>query len=134
MPHLRRSKNGPNIVNCGSTGGLLGFSPGSAYCPSKAGVIHLTRVTAIEVAPHVRCNSYCPGSSDTYMVQRYMEAAEDKEAAERGMAATHLIPRLGYPKEIANLVCFLASDEASFITGANYVADGGALAWRGSHT
>ncbi|MBN9622007.1 MAG: SDR family oxidoreductase [Actinobacteria bacterium] len=68
IPHLRRSKRGPNIINCGSTGGLLGFSPGSAYCPSKAGVIHLTRLTAIEVAPEIRCNSYCPGSTDTPMV------------------------------------------------------------------
>jgi NAD(P)-dependent dehydrogenase (short-subunit alcohol dehydrogenase family) len=132
-PHLRRSTRDPNIVNCASTGGLVGFSPGSAYCPSKAGVIQLTRVTAIELSPTVRCNAYCPGSSDTFMVQRYYDAAPDREAIDRALLGTHLIPRLGKPVEIANLICFLASDDAAWITGSTYTIDGGAMAWRGVH-
>jgi NAD(P)-dependent dehydrogenase (short-subunit alcohol dehydrogenase family) len=132
-PYLRRSTRGPNIVNCASTGGLVGFSPGSAYCPSKAGVIQLTRVTAIELSPDIRCNAYCPGSSDTFMVQRYYDAAPDRDVIDRALLGTHLIPRLGKPEEVANLVCFLASDDAGFITGSTYTIDGGAMAWRGVH-
>jgi NAD(P)-dependent dehydrogenase (short-subunit alcohol dehydrogenase family) len=130
-PHLRKSTRGPNIVNCASTGGLVAFTPGSAYGPSKAGVIQLTRVTAIELAPTVRVNSYSPGSSDTYMVQRYYDSAPDREAVDRALLGSHLIPRLGKPEEVAELVCFLASDKAAWITGQNFVIDGGALAWRG---
>ena len=132
LPHLRKSTRGPNIVNCASLGGLIGYSPGSAYCPSKAGVIQLTRVTAIEAAPNVRCNSYSPGSSDTDMNTRYRARSGDDESLERALTGTHLIPRVGQPEEISKLVCFLASDDAAFITGANFVVDGGASAWRGS--
>ena len=67
------------------------------------------------------------------MVQRFREVADDVEALERTMTASHLIPRLGRPEEVAKLVCFLASDDASFITGSSYNIDGGALAWRGSN-
>ena len=132
-PHLRKSQRGPNIVNAASTGALTGFSPGSVYCPTKAGVLQLTRVTAIEMAPHVRCNAYCPGASDTYMVQRYYDSAEDRAAVDRALLGTHLIPRLGKPEEVAKLVCFLASDDAAWITGSTHVIDGGATAWRGSN-
>ena len=133
LPHLRKSRRGPNIVNCASLGGVIGYSPGSAYCPSKAGVIQLTKVIAIEGAPDVRCNSYSPGTSETDMHVRYRERSGDPEAVDRALTGTHLIPRVGQPVEIARLVCFLASDDASFITGANYMVDGGASAWRGTH-
>jgi NAD(P)-dependent dehydrogenase (short-subunit alcohol dehydrogenase family) len=65
------------------------------------------------------------------MVAKYIEAAEDKEEIESVLTASHLIPRLGRPEEVAKLVCFLASEDASFINGAVYLIDGGALAWRG---
>jgi len=80
-----------------------------------------------------RCNCYCPGTRDTPMVAKYIEAAEDPAAIEHVLTGSHLIRRLGRPEEVAKLACFLPSDDASFITGAVYLIDGGALAWRGSN-
>lgn len=131
-PHLRRSTKGPAIVNAASVSGLTGYPSGPAYCASKGGVIQLTRCAAIELAPVVRCNCYCPGTVDTPMRQGFIDAAADKEAVEKFMTASHLIPRAGRPEEVAKLVAFLASDDSSFITGASYVIDGGSLAWRGT--
>ena len=66
------------------------------------------------------------------MVSKFWEAAEDPELVKSFMTSSHLHPkRLGYPEEVAKLVCFLASDEASFINGAAYLIDAGSLAWRG---
>jgi NAD(P)-dependent dehydrogenase (short-subunit alcohol dehydrogenase family) len=132
-PHLRASTRGPAIVNAGSTGGITGYPNMNAYGASKGGLIQLTRCVAVDLAPHVRVNAYAPASVDTQMVRKFLEAAEDKEAIMTFMVATHLIPRLGYPVEVAKLVCFLASDEASWITGGIFPIDGGSLAWRGSN-
>jgi NAD(P)-dependent dehydrogenase (short-subunit alcohol dehydrogenase family) len=130
-PHIRRAGGGA-IVNVSSTGGLAGYPMGAAYCASKGGVIQLTKVMAIEWArDNIRVNCYCPTAVDTPMIARYLEAAEDRAAIERALVGSHLIKRLGRPEEIARLVCFLASDESSFVTGAAYLIDGGSLAWRG---
>ena len=130
-PYLLESTRGPAIVNAGSTGGLVGYPMGAAYCSTKGAIPQLTRVSAIELSPTVRVNCYCPAGIDTPMVQKYTDAADDPEAIIRSMAGTHLIPRLGEPEEVAKLVCFLASDDSSFITGSTYTVDGGSLAWRG---
>ncbi len=132
-PHLRRSRRGPAIVNAASTGGLLGYPMAPCYCATKGAVIQLTKAAAIDLAPTVRCNCYCPAAVDTPMVQKYYDAAEDKEAVDRALTGSHLIPRLGQPEEVAKLVCFLASDDAAWITGSVYTIDGGSTAWRGSH-
>jgi len=66
------------------------------------------------------------------MVQKYYDAAEDKAAIDRALTGSHLIPRLGRPEEVAKLVCFLASDESSWTTGAAFTIDGGSMAWRGA--
>jgi len=132
-PHLRRSTKGPSIVNAGSTGSLVGYPQCPVYNATKGAVLMLTKSTAVDLAPDVRCNCYCPASVDTQMVQRFREAAEDLEALETMMVATHLIPRLGRPEEVAKLVCFLASDDAAWITGSSYTIDGGSLAWRGAN-
>ena len=130
-PHLKRSKRGPSILNAGSTGSHVGYPQCPVYNATKGGIVMLTKSTAVDLAPDVRCNCYCPASVDTYMVQRFREVAEDKEALERMMTASHLIPRLGTPEDVAKLVCFLASDDAAWITGSVYMIDGGSLAWRG---
>ena len=132
-PHLLRSTRGPAIVNASSTGGVLGYPMASAYGATKGGVIILTKTTAVDLGPTVRCNCYCPAAVDTPMVSRYFETAEDPDAIIRALVGSHIIPRLGKPEEIARLVCFLGSDEASWITGQSFIIDGGSLAWRGTN-
>ena len=130
-PHLRRSTRGPNIVNAASVSGLIGFARAPIYCASKAGVVQLTRVAAIDLAPTVRCNCYCPGLIGTPMAKEFIDRAEDPVAQERAMVSTQLLDRMGRPEEVAKLACFLASDDAAYITGAAVTIDGGALAWHG---
>ena len=132
-PHLRRSRRGPNIVNAGSVSGLLGFANAPAYCTTKGGVVQLTRQTAVDLGPHVRCNCYCPGVIETPMARRHIEAGEDPAARERELVAPQILDRMGAPEDVAKLVCFLASDDAAFITGGVYPIDGGHLASAGSH-
>jgi NAD(P)-dependent dehydrogenase (short-subunit alcohol dehydrogenase family) len=130
-PSLRRSKSGA-IVNASSLSGLIGFESAGVYCATKAAVILLTKVTALELAADgIRCNCYCPGAADTAMARAYIEAAADPVRAEQTLVQSHLVPRMATPLEIAKLVCFLASDDASFITGAAIPIEGGSLAWRG---
>ena len=111
-----------------------GLPDGVGVLRDQGAVVQLTKTTAIDLGPTVRCNCYCPAAMDTPMIQKYFEAAEDKEAIEKALVGSHLIPRVGKPEEVAKLVCFLASDDAAWITGAAYVIDGGSLAWRGTNT
>jgi NAD(P)-dependent dehydrogenase (short-subunit alcohol dehydrogenase family) len=121
-PALRASTRGPAIVNASSVAGMQG-SKAPAYGASKGAVLHL--------APVVRCNAFCPGSIETPMSAAHLAAATDKVATARSMSGTHLIPRMGRVEEVAKAVCWLASDESSFITGAVIPVDGGTTAWRG---
>jgi len=131
-PYLKRSERGPAIVNVASTGSFVSYPQAGAYCATKGGVLMLTKAAAVDLAPYgIRCNCYCPGAIDTPMLQKYYDAAPDKDAIMSVLTGAHLIPRLGKAEEIAKLACFLASDDSSFITGAAYVIDGGTLAWRG---
>lgn len=130
-PYMRRSGGGA-IVNAGSTSTFVGYPNGPAYCSTKGAIAQLTKCMAIEWASdNIRVNCYCPGATDTSMVSRYVDAADDMEAILKTLTGSHLIKRLGRPEEIARLVCFLVSEDASFITGASYLIDGGSLAWRG---
>jgi NAD(P)-dependent dehydrogenase (short-subunit alcohol dehydrogenase family) len=129
-PALRASDRGPSVVNAASVSGLTGYAM-VAYASSKGAVVQLTRAMAIELSPEVRCNAFCPGSIETPMSTSVLDMARDRDAQERAMTGPHLIPRFGRVSEIAASVCFLASDDASFITGVALPVDGGTMAWRG---
>jgi NAD(P)-dependent dehydrogenase (short-subunit alcohol dehydrogenase family) len=130
-PHLRRSTHGPSIVNTASVAGMIALRGAPAYGTSKAGVAQLTRLAAIDLAPVVRCNCVCPGVIETPLARAFIDTAEDPAAQERAMLSTQLLDRMGRPEEVAKLACYLASDDAGFITGAAFTIDGGALAWHG---
>jgi NAD(P)-dependent dehydrogenase (short-subunit alcohol dehydrogenase family) len=131
-PHMKAAGGGA-IVNAGSTASLTGYPMCPAYTATKHAIVGLTKCMAIDFREaNIRANCYCPASIDTAMVQKFWEAAEDPEMVKTFMTGSHLIKRLGRPEEVAKLVCFLASDDASFINGAAYLIDGGSLAWRGT--
>jgi NAD(P)-dependent dehydrogenase (short-subunit alcohol dehydrogenase family) len=127
VPHLRESKG--NIVSIASYVGLVGFAGSSAYAASKAGLVNLTRSMALDHAREgIRVNCVCPGSVDTDMIHDAWEAYGDVEQAKRVWADKHPIGRIATPQEVAQSVAFLASDAASFITGAALSVDGGLTA------
>jgi NAD(P)-dependent dehydrogenase (short-subunit alcohol dehydrogenase family) len=133
FPHMRDSGGGA-IVNAGSTASIAGYPMCPAYTSAKHAIVGLTKCMAIDFRQaKIRANCYCPASIDTAMVSKFWEAAEDPEMVKSFMTSSHLYPkRLGYAEEVARLVCFLASDDASFINGAAYLIDAGSLAWRGA--
>jgi NAD(P)-dependent dehydrogenase (short-subunit alcohol dehydrogenase family) len=121
----RRMVNGDGgvILNMGSTNGLAGYPYYADYNTSKAGVIELTRSMALELAPDIRVNAVCPG-----WILTPMQEAEYTPAMRQTFAAKIPLQRLGRPEDVAALFAFLASDDATFITGQHFVIDGGELA------
>jgi NAD(P)-dependent dehydrogenase (short-subunit alcohol dehydrogenase family) len=119
-------KTGGNIVNVSSVTGLRAFPGVLAYCVSKAAVDQLTRCAALELAPkRIRVNAVNPGVVVTNIHKRG-GMDEDKYAAFLAHSeTTHPLARVGSPEEIADLILFLASEKASWITGATYSIDGG---------
>ena len=121
VPHLKQSRAG-RIVNIASVHAFHGGG-GPAYAPAKAGVVNLTRDTAVELASHgITANTICPGYIET-PIQDYLTEAQIAEAAEKTP-----LPRLGLPRDIGRACVFFASDDAEWITGATLPVDGGWLA------
>jgi NAD(P)-dependent dehydrogenase (short-subunit alcohol dehydrogenase family) len=117
-------KNG-SIVNISSTYGRTGAPGASVYSASKHAVEGLTRSAALEVAgTGVRVNVIAPGPIETAMLDRFTGTAEKRA----GIPATVPLKRVGKPEEIAQVIVFVSSDKASFITGASYLVDGGKTA------
>jgi NAD(P)-dependent dehydrogenase (short-subunit alcohol dehydrogenase family) len=125
IPALTRSQRGA-IVNVASQLGISAVGGFSAYCASKAAVLHLTRCLALELVPAgVRVNAVCPGGVDTPLLRRAFPEGRGPQGSLDDLVAAHPIGRLGRPEEIAEAIRFLASPEASFVVGAALVVDGG---------
>jgi NAD(P)-dependent dehydrogenase (short-subunit alcohol dehydrogenase family) len=122
IPRMQ-SQGGGAIVNTASIAGLIGLVTSSAYVAAKHGVIGLTKTAALEYADaKIRVNAVCPGFIKTQMTEETMRR--------RGEAIMAQIPlrRMGEPGEIAEMVVWLCSDRASYVTGASYNVDGGWMA------
>lgn len=124
VPHLETTRG--NIVNVSSVTGLRSFPGVLAYCVSKAGLDQLTRCAALELAPKgIRVNAVNPGVVRTEIHKRAGMDDDSYNAFLERSKTTHPLGRVGEPREIAELILFLASDHATWITGATYSIDGG---------
>lgn len=136
LPYLKQSTLSPAIINAASVASSVAYPGIPAYSVSKGAVKSLTQSIAVDFAPYgIRCNAYAPGAIETPMLTHSLEtfSSEERAVTEARLAGPHLIQRLGKPEEVAKLVCFLASEDASFITGSIYQIDAGTLAWRGNN-
>jgi NAD(P)-dependent dehydrogenase (short-subunit alcohol dehydrogenase family) len=128
IPAMRQGGGGA-IVNIASELGLVGSLRSALYGATKGAVIQLTRALAVDhAADHIRVNCVCPGPVDTPLLRGSVARAADPEAKLRAEMSSTLLGRLGRPEEIASVIRFLVSDEASFMTGSIVVADGGVTA------
>ena len=123
LPWMQEAKKG-SIVNVASVVGLKGVAYMSAYGAAKAGLINFTRATAIEAAPHIRVNCVIPGAVMTPATERAIPNSKLMEAT----VNTIPLKRIAQPSELAKPIAFLLSSDASFITGASLVIDGGKTA------
>ncbi|MDZ7687717.1 MAG: SDR family oxidoreductase [Halobacteriales archaeon] len=125
LPHMKEQGSGA-IVNVGSLASILGFPKQATYSVTKGAVLNLTRTVAAEAGPFgVRANLVCPGFTDTQLLEQFLASFDDPEEARESMAEEYPLKRLGEPEEVAEPILFLASDEASFVTGHALVIDGG---------
>ena len=119
---------GGSVINIGSVAATVGFADDAAYCASKGAVLALTRQMAVDYASRgVRVNCISPGFIETEQMRVYLESHADPTARRAELDALHPIGRVGQPAEVAAVAAFLASDDASFMTGADVVVDGGLL-------
>jgi meso-butanediol dehydrogenase / (S,S)-butanediol dehydrogenase / diacetyl reductase len=124
MPHLRATKGA--IVNMSSVNGFFVEPMCAGYCATKAAIMGLTKAMAIDHGKEgIRVNCICPGYIDAGLAEGYFQAQPDPAAARASAGKLHALWRIGRPEEVGRVAVFLASDDASFVTGSAYVVDGG---------
>jgi NAD(P)-dependent dehydrogenase (short-subunit alcohol dehydrogenase family) len=131
LPALRRSQ-AASIVNVASIAGILAFGQMPAYSASKGAVVALTRTMALDLgAEGMRVNAVAPGSIETAMPKAFLADLPEETwpEVEATFFARQVFKRYGQPEEVAAVICFLASDDASFVTGTVIPVDGGWSAW-----
>ena len=127
IAHMKKRRKG-SIINIASVAGILSGAGGNAYSASKAALINFTRTSACEVGAHnVRINAICPGFIETGMTQPFFELARSV-GKENQLGKYCELKRAAVPEEVARAILFLASDEASYITGQALPVDGGITA------
>jgi len=125
LPTMLERRAG-SIINLASIGGIVGIRDRLAYCTTKFAVVGMTKCMALDHAEaQVRFNCICPGRVETPFVQARLKEYPDPEKAYAEMTATQALGRMGRPDEIAAAALYLASDEATFITGSALLIDGG---------
>lgn len=123
-PAMRSTGSGA-IVNIGSVEGFMVNPWHTAYAATKAGVHGLTLGLAVDLGPDgIRCNTVCPGWIETDLNRSYVEMHPDRGLVERELSQLHPVGRIGAPKEVANAVLWLASEESSFVSGEMIAVDG----------
>lgn len=130
LPHMLQHGSGAivNVSSIHAKATLEGFFP---YAAAKAGLEGLTRSLALDYGPgNIRVNCVCPGFTDTRLVRESMNRSADPSAAERAMVAGVALGRIATPAEVAATIAFLASGDASYVTGATLYVDGGLTARR----
>ncbi len=128
---LAQDPKGGSIVNLGSVAGLVAVTRRFAYSATKGSVLSMTQSTAMDyVDQGIRCNAISPGTVESPFVESYLQRfhAGEVEETRKQLHARQPLGRMGRPDEIAPLALYLASDEASYVTGANMVIDGGLTA------
>jgi NAD(P)-dependent dehydrogenase (short-subunit alcohol dehydrogenase family) len=124
LPHLKASKG--SIVNMSSVNGFFVEPTCAGYCATKAGIIGLTKAMAIDHGHEgVRVNCICPGYIDAGLAEGYFQSQADPVRARQEAGKLHALWRIGKPEEVGRVAVFLASEDASFVTGASMVVDGG---------
>ena len=129
LPYIRNTKG--SIVTVSSDAGLQGNVACSVYGASKGAVVSCTKSLSLEMAPHgVRVNCVCPGDVDTSLVDKQIaQTNQDAEQAKEEMGQHYPLWRIGKPHEIGEVIAFLLSSKASFVTGAAWTIDGGLTSW-----
>lgn len=125
-----RDSGGGAIVNIGSIEGIVNNPEHTAYAASKGAVHALTRAIAVDEGHRskVRCNSVCPGWINTELNEAYFDQLKYPEEGKKEIEKLHPVGRMGTPEDIANMVCWLTSDDAGFVSGQEFVVDGGRTA------
>jgi NAD(P)-dependent dehydrogenase (short-subunit alcohol dehydrogenase family) len=124
LPELRKTKG--NIVNMASVNSYFVEPLSAAYCATKGAILALTQAMAMDHGPEgIRVNCICPGYIDTGLAEAYFRLQPDPDQARRQAGKLHALGRVGRPEEVARVAVFLASDEASFVTGSAYTVAGG---------